>query len=137
MTTNVVNLFPERRIADFQVSAIDVNDWSERLVRASVKWLHHRRSHVLTFMTISATIDSHVLIIEFDASGRNPEIVSGSTDRARGWVGGLLSRTLLPNMVFTDEPCGYLLDSPTLMHPAQFVFIPLPTGSQLFAAIVF
>lgn len=137
MTTNVVNLFPDRRVAGFQVRPIGVDEWHERLVRGSVKWLHHRRSDVLTFMTITASLDSHVIIVEFNASGRDPEIVSGSTDNARGWVGGLLRRTLLPGMLFTDEPSGYLLDSPTLMHPVQFVFIPLPTGSQLFAAIVF
>jgi|GEM_PF-6311520 len=137
MTTNVVNLFPAKQIAEFGLRPIEIDEWSDRLVRASVKWLHLRRCDALTFLQISTTMEESVVILEFDSNGRNAEIVSGSTNKARGWFGELLGRTVVPTLEFVDVPSGHMLSSPVLQHPVQFVFVPLPTGSQLFGAIVF
>lgn len=137
MMANVVNLFPERRASDYTLRPIKIDEWHERLVRMSVKWLHLRRCDVLTFLSITTTMDEHSVIVEFDSTGRNAEVVSGSSDKARGWFGELLTRTVVPNMVYLDQPCGYSLDSTILVHPTQFLIIPLPTGEQMFAAVVF
>lgn len=137
MTANVVNLFPDRRTSDYTLRQIKVDEWHERLVRVSVKWLHLRRCDVLTFLSITTMIDEHTVIVEFDSTGLNAEVISGSSDRARGWFGELLTRTVVPNLVFVDQPCGFSLDSSILAHPAQFLVIPLPTGDQMFAAVVF
>ena len=40
-------------------------------------------------------------------------------------------------MAFQDRLRGHLLTSPSLKYPVQYLFLPLPSGSQKFAAIVF
>lgn len=137
MTANVVNLFPSQRADGFDLRPIEIDEWSDRLVRASVRWLHLRRCDALTFLTITTRMEESTVIVEFDSTGRNAEIVSASSDKAKGWFGELLGRTVVPSLVFVDQPSGHSLSSPVLKQPVQFLFIPLPTGSQLFGAIVF
>lgn len=137
MTENVVNLFPGRKAADFSLRPIEIPEWSERLLRSSVQWMYIGRCDAVTFLSVTTTMTESTIIIEFDASGRNAEIVSASTDKARGWFGELLGRTVIPDLVYCDQPSGHVLNSQVLVHPVQFVFVPLRTGSQMFGAIVF
>lgn len=137
MTAEVVNLFPTRQAAEFGLRPIEIEEWSDRLVRASVRWMHLRRCDAVTFLTLTTTMEESVVIIQFDSDGRNAQVVSGSTSKARGWFGELLGRTVIPSLEFVDRPSGHMLSSSVLQHPVQFVFVPLPTGDQLFGAIVF
>lgn len=137
MSAEIISLFSVRPEAEFTLRPIGIDEWSDRLVRDSVKWLAHRRSDALAFLTVAGRFSGSTIIVEFDGNGRNPEVVSASILSTAGWISELILQSVLPTLSFGDEPRGLALSSRSLQEPMQFLVLPLPTGGQKFAAVVF
>ena len=137
MSAVVVNLFAPQAALDFSLRPIEIDEWSERLIRASTHWLSLRRCDVFTFLVIAPSVCRNSVILEFDQNGRDPQIVSTSTPDAGDRLLSVLRESVLPGMAFQDRLRGHLLTSPSLKYPVQYLFLPLPSDSQKFAAIVF
>lgn len=137
MSAVVVNLFDSQPTVDFALRPIEIDEWSDRLIRASTHWMSLRRCDVFTFLVIAPSVCENSVIVEFDQNGRNPQIVSVSTPVANDRFMTALRGTVVPAMTFQDRPRGHLLTSSTLKYPVQYLFLPLPSGEQKFGAIVF
>ncbi|MEQ8395374.1 hypothetical protein [Thalassobaculum sp.] len=137
MSAVVVNLFDARPTVDFTLNSIGIDEWSERLIRVSSHLASLRRCDVFTFLVLSPSICENAIILEFDQNGRNPDIISASTQDTGGRFERVLRHTVVPGMVFDDSPRGWLLSSSIQKYPVQFLYFPLPSGDQKFGAIIY
>ena len=137
MSAVVVNLFDARPAIDFALRSIEIDEWSERLIRTSAHLASLRRCDVFTFLVLSPSVCENSIILEFDQNGRNPEIVSASTQDTNGRFERMLRHTVVPGMVFDESPRGWLFSSPVQKYPVQLLYFPLPSGDQRFGAIIY
>lgn len=137
MSAQVVSLFTVRPSVELTIRPIGVDEWSDRLVRASVKWLTLRRSDPVSFLAVTSSINAHCLLVEFDQNGKNPQSVSSSVEAQSTWISELLLKSVVPTLSYEDDPRGLAVISPVLKEPFQFLTMPLPSGSQKFTALVF
>lgn len=134
--TEIASLLAPQPATDFTIRPLTIDEWSDRLVRDSVKWLAHGRSDAISFLATAAGFSSSIMIVEFDRNGRNGQVVSASIVAESDRTGELL-RSALPTLAYDERPRGIALSSREVAEPLQFLLLPLPTGDQRFAAVVF